>query len=246
VLLTGLLAMVGIAAGEEPHPEGPLTPPGEWISPPPTAEGARNISGKIVETMSTLRYTYIQVDTGDDLVWTAVPRQEAKVGQSVQIHAALPMPQFYSPTLDRRFELIYFTAAVTLTGAEADDPVKLDDGCPSRTTDPAEIDLSGIEPAEGGKTIGALFEERGELAGHEVSVRGRVVKCLSGILGKNWLHLRDGTAGPGGANDLTVTTQGVAGVGSTLVVRGTVAVDKDFGYGYKYDLLLEDATVTIE
>jgi hypothetical protein len=72
-----------------------------------------------------------------------------------------------------------------------------------------------------------------------------VVKFSQQIMGKNWIHLQDGT-GAAGTNDLTVTTDGTANTGDTVVVTGVVTTDKDFGYGYKYDVILENATVTIE
>jgi hypothetical protein len=65
-------------------------------------------------------------------------------------------------------------------------------------------------------------------------------------MGKNWLHVRDGS-GAEGTNDLTVTTAGaMPNVGDTVVVTGPVVLNKDFGMGYQYDVLIEDAQVTVE
>jgi hypothetical protein len=114
------------------------------------------------------------------------------------------------------------------------------------TEPPVEIDVSGIERVEGGYTIAEIFENRARLAGQEVAVRGKVVKFNSEILGRNWIHLQDGTVGPGGAKDLVVTSDEVAEVGSTVIVRGTVVTDEDFGYGYAYDVLIHEASVTVE
>ncbi len=108
-----------------------------------------------------------------------------------------------------------------------------------------EVDLSGIVKVDGGNTIAEIYERKGDLAGQEVVFRGKVVKFNAGIMGKNWIHLQDGTGGEG-TNDLTVTTDGFAEVGDTVVIRGTAALDKDFGYGYKYGLIVEDAQVTVE
>jgi len=65
-------------------------------------------------------------------------------------------------------------------------------------------------------------------------------------MGRNWIHLRDGTTGEGDIGELTVTTSASPEVGSTILVSGTVFIDRDFGYGYRYDLLIEDASITIE
>jgi hypothetical protein len=108
------------------------------------------------------------------------------------------------------------------------------------------VDLSGIAKADGGLTIAEVFEGKDQLAGQPILVRGKVVKSNPDIMGKNWLHVRDGS-GAGGTNDLTVTTAGaVPNVGDTVVVKGVLALNKDFGMGYQYDVIVEDAEVTVE
>jgi hypothetical protein len=111
----------------------------------------------------------------------------------------------------------------------------------------AEVDLTGIAKADGGKTVAEVFAERDALAGQPVTFRGKVVKTNPDIMGKNWLHVRDGS-GEEGTNDLTVTTAPgtMPAVGDTVLVSGTVTLNKDFGMGYAYDVLIEDAQVTVE
>jgi hypothetical protein len=98
---------------------------------------------------------------------------------------------------------------------------------------------------QGGKTIADLYAASAQLGGKSVKVRGKVVKYNANILGKNWLHLQDGT-GSAGSNDLLVTTSAEAKRGDTVLIEGQVALNKDFGAGYKYNLLVEDAKVTVE
>lgn len=110
----------------------------------------------------------------------------------------------------------------------------------------ASVDLAGIAKAEGGRTVAEVFAAKAGLAGQEVLVRGRVVKANPNIMGRNWLHIRDGSGGEG-TNDLTVTTTGTAPqVGDTVLVKGKVALDRDLGMGYLYEVIVEDAEVTIE
>ena len=110
----------------------------------------------------------------------------------------------------------------------------------------ADVDLTGIEKAEGGKTVAEVFAEKDQLGDTNVVVRGKVVKANAGVMGKNWLHVRDGS-GAEGTNDLTVTTASVLPeIGSTVVVSGPLTLDKDFGMGYQYDVIIEDAEVTVE
>lgn len=91
--------------------------------------------------------------------------------------------------------------------------------------------------------VADIFAKRDKLNGKKVTVKGKVVKYNAGIMGKNWVHIQDGS-GKQGTNDITATTNDVAAAGDTVTVTGTVVVNKDFGSGYKYDVILEDATIS--
>ena len=111
--------------------------------------------------------------------------------------------------------------------------------------DAPAVKAGSIKVAAGGVTIKDLFERRAALAGKTVKVRGKVVKVTEGVMGSNWFHLQDGT-GAAGTNDLTVTSDGNAKVGDLVVISGTLATDKDFGMGYRYEAIVEKATLTAE
>ena len=204
-------------------------------------------SGTVVETMDTAGYTYIQVDTGEEKIWAAAPQFNVSVGDPVILPEGMPMKNHHSKTLDRDFDLVYFVDSVMVGGEESQQD-QMPEGHPTIETQSAEavdVDLSGIEKAEGGQTVAEIFGNKSDLKGKQVTVRGKVVKFNPEIMGKNWIHLQDGT-GEAGSKDLTVTTDAVAKVGDTVLVTGKVTADKDFGYGYKYDVILEDAKVTVE
>jgi hypothetical protein len=117
---------------------------------------------------------------------------------------------------------------------------------PMPTASTAPVDVSGIVKAEGGRTVAEVFAEKDQLAGKPVVFRGKVVKSNPGILGKNWIHVRDGS-GAEGSNDITVTTVSAQPkVGDTVLVAGAVVLNKDYGMGYQYDVIIEDADVKIE
>jgi len=120
-------------------------------------------------------------------------------------------------------------------------------GHPLPSAGKSDVSLIGIAKADGGKTIQEIFDEKAALAGSKVTVRGKAVKVNAGIMGKNWVHVRDGS-GANGDNDLTVTTTSpsLPDVGDTVLVTGTVALDQDFGMGYQYVVLLQDAELTLE
>lgn len=111
----------------------------------------------------------------------------------------------------------------------------------------AKLDLPHIKRADGGQTIQEIYAAQDEFAGQTVIVRGQVVKYSAMILGKNWLHIQDGTGSAANQNnDLTITTATPAKLGDTVLVTGTVSTNKDFGAGYKYHVMLDDAKVTVE
>lgn len=93
------------------------------------------------------------------------------------------------------------------------------------------------------KTVAALHQEKATLAGQTVQVQGKVVKVNNGIMGRNFLHVQDGT-GDANSNDLTVTSKETAAVGEQVTVTGRVVVDRDFGSGYSYPLLVEEASIS--
>ena len=108
----------------------------------------------------------------------------------------------------------------------------------------AEVDLTGIAKAEGGKTVAEVFAEKEALAGKPVTFRGKVVKTNPDIMGKNWLHLQDGTGNPmQNRHDLVVTTLDEPKEGEVVTIEGVLAANRDFGAGYKYEVIVEDARV---
>jgi hypothetical protein len=199
--------------------------------------------------MNASGYTYVLLDSGTNKVWAAATRFAVKVGDTVTLGEAVPMSNFRSDTLKRDFALIYFASGVTVNGTNSG-ATKLPQGHPplgattsKAASSPAEV--TGIKPAAGGKTVAQIYAESAALSGKTVKLRGRVVKYNANILGKNWVHVVDGT-GAAGSNDLLVTSTGTAKLGDTVLVEGKVTLDKDFGAGYKYKLLLEEAKVTVE
>jgi hypothetical protein len=211
------------------------------------------ISGTIVETMDAAGYTYVLVDTGVQKVWAAGPQAAVEVGEVVDLPGGMAMQNFESQTLGRTFDAIFFVGSLKgidstgTAGQKSNIPQAISGhGATSGKAAPANpVDLNNIVKASGGHTVAELFSGKEELADQETAVRGRVVKYNAGIMGRNWIHLRDGS-GSEGSNDLTVTTADTAKVGDLVVIRGRVKTDQDFGHGYSYDLMLEEAKVDIE
>jgi len=244
-----LLCLLGLAAcqdPESPQPRGePYLPPSSMEAPSeprpaaPAPAGASAIRGTVVETMNSGGYTYVKLDAGaEEEIWAAGLSTQVAVGDEVSIQGGMLMQDFESKTLERTFEDIYFARALQVVGqgSGAEPAVKVQ-------VTPQAVPTIDVEKVEGGHTVAEIYEGAEALAGREVVVRGQVVKFNGAIMDKNWIHIRDGT-GTTGSNDLTVTTDATADVGDVVVVRGRLATNKDFGAGYSYQVIVEDASVT--
>lgn len=177
-------------------------------------------------------YTYAKIDRGGSAVWVAGPATQLAVGAKVGAMTGTLMTGFRSESLKRTFDEVWFVSSFPGAAPAAD----------SHAGSAATETIAKVEPAAGGQTVAAVFAGKASLAGKPVVVRGQVVKLNTGIMGRNWIHLRDGT-GVAGTNDLLVTTADTAAVGDVVVARGTLATNRDFGGGYMYDVVIEDAAL---
>jgi hypothetical protein len=249
VLMAVFPLLFVIACNQDDVPRKYTSAPEVTVSTVPDTSNAL-AAGPVIETMNSGGYTYVLVDGGGSKIWAAAPECVVSVGDQVVVPAGAPMPNFHSETLDRDFELVYFVNAIQSSVGE---PLPKGKGVPAGHSSmagkspPTEVDVSGVEKAEGGKTVAEIYGNKADLSNKEVTVRGKVVKFNAQIMGKNWLHVRDGSGdAETGTNDLTVTTDVAARIGDTVLVTGVIHLDKDFGYGYKYDVIIEDAQVVVE
>lgn len=242
-----VLAALTVSPACSPDEKGTETEPRAEAA---TAAPGR-FAGKVVETMDAGIYTYVALEGGGKRLWAAGPKTPVALGDEIEIALDMRMEGFESETLGRTFDEIYFVASLEGPGAAGGPGHGADPhaGLPQFKSGPeaAAIDPDSIEKPTGGIRIAELWDRRSELVGQEVVLRGRVVKVNSGILGRNWVHVQDGSGDAGkGTHDLTITTEGRASVGDLVTVRGTVAVDRDFGAGYSYELIVEQAAVDVE
>lgn len=135
--------------------------------------------------------------------------------------------------------------ATCASAGEAAAPAKLPAGHPgiNRMADLGDIKVDKAAGANA-RTVAEIVTKRTELKDQPVLVRGKVVKFNPGIMGKNWVHLRDGSGSAAdGSNDILVTTMASTKVGDVVTIQGIVRADKDFGSGYAYQVLIEEATI---
>jgi len=210
------------------------------------------VRGTVAETMNSGGYTYVLIETEQDKLWAAAPELVVQVGDVVQIAQGMAMSDFTSKSLNRTFDLVYFVGAIENLSAPA-----LPTGHPEAALPPAnpsaedasepmpqEIRVAELQP---GQNIAYVHTNKDALAGRQISLRGEVVKFNANILGTNFIHIQDGSGDVAdGSNDLTVTSQTATAVGETVVVTGTIVLNKDFGAGYTFPVLMEDASITPE
>jgi len=193
---------------------------------------------EVIEHTNASNYTYINVEEKDKEYWIAVPQMEVEDGEVLFFTKSMEMKNFKSESLDKTFESILFVEDISRTPQSKDGKISH----PNVESTREEVK---IEPLKDGYTIAKLFNEKESLAGKKIKVRGKVVKYNEGILDHNWIHIQDGT-GEQGKHDLVVTTTASVQIGQTIIAEGVIAVDKDFGSGYMYSILLENAEIKAE
>ncbi len=236
--------------------------PGKHQSPSTEPKGiSKMFEGTVVEVVDAGRHIYVRVKTGEELVWIAVPAFDGKPGEKVLVPPGVPVADLHSKNLNRTFKMIYFVGSIRRldNNAASQENSKLPHGHPpinapanrmihpsikDFTTGPA-VDIGKVKKAKGGRTVFEIISERKKLAGKNILVRAKVTRFTPNIMGRNWIHVSDGS-GNQGQNDLVVTTGDKARVGDVILIHGIVSLDRDFGFGFKYPVIIENAKITVE
>lgn len=201
----------------------------------------------VLETMSSAGYTYIRVEEKGKAFWIALPETQVSIGETISFYEQMLMENFTSRSLNRTFDRILFVEAIN-KGSELPTQAK---ARPPLNTKPTEQSTEPEKPKELGSPVGRftikqIFEQKDELAGKVVEVKGNVSKLSMQIMGRDWVHIEDGTGTKPEKNNKIIfrTIQGGIAVGDEVVAKGVLYVNKDFGYGYFYPVIVEDAVFT--
>ena len=199
------------------------------------------VNGVVMEVMNVEGYTYLRLKTDSGETWAAVSTAPVKVNDKVSIENAMAMSNFESKSLKKTFPSILF-GTLGGTGSLTGKPSA------AHSSTGASMVISNFRVAKANgpnaRTVAEIATKSAELSNKEVLVRGRVVKYNAGIMGKNWIHLQDGSGSEAkNSNDLLVITTGQSKVGDEITVKGKVSTNKDFGSGYSYKVIVEDATL---
>lgn len=203
--------------------------------------GVGEVTGKILETMDAAGYTYVRLETASGEVWAAITQTPLKAGEVITIHREMTAEKFESKALNRTFDRLAFGAI--LTGTPASDAKESSAAAHMTAADAGTIDVA---KTEGGHAVSELWASKATLRDTEVLVRGKVVKSVLHVMNRNWVHLRDGSGSrETGTDDITLTTEDEVAVGDVATFRGTLRVERDFGAGYRYALIIEDARIVL-
>ncbi len=215
------------------------------VAPLAFAEAPASIvKGVVLETMNAGGYTYLRLKTRDGETWAAINQAVLSKGAEVAIENAMEMHDFESKTLKKTFPNIVFGTLASAATAAADMEMA---AAHSSVAKAGDVDAVNVPKAVGANalTIAEIIAQSAALNDKPVLVRGKVVKYNPMILGRNWIHLRDGSGtAADNTNDLLVTSTNPAKLGDVVTVNGVVRVNQDFGAGYVYKVLIEEATIT--
>lgn len=198
---------------------------------------------EVKEVLQATKYTYAKVEEGGEQYWIAIPSSEIEEGNTYQFVGGLKKTNFYSRDFERTFPSILLVSG--LVNAETGErsgqmeQVMADVG---QRVNQATTPATQIAPSEGGISIEELYQNRDKYAGKTVTVTGKCVKVNNEIMGRNWVHIQDGTMDGEKPYDLTITTDALIMVGITVTMEGVITLDKDFGAGYRYDIIMENAS----
>lgn len=216
-----------------------------WAAGDPAAPQMQSIKGEVLEVKDVDAYTYLRLRTKSGELWAAVNKAAVSKGAEVTIENATTMNNFESKSLKKTFDRIAFG---TLAGAGPAAAAASRDsghmhGAPSQASDSADVKVPKAQGSDA-RTVAEIFVKKTELKDKPVLVRGKVVKVTPNVMGRNWIHLRDGSgSAKDNTHDVLVTTKDQAQVGTIVVAKGVVRTDIDLGSGYSYKVLVDDATL---
>jgi hypothetical protein len=201
------------------------------------------LSGKVIETMDGGNYTFMNIEHNGRTTWVATGRINVMIGQDISLKPGTTMTNFESKTLNRTFETIVFSGGPIdgFSGPLLENKPVDKSQVQSAITEPISVDKATGADAY---TVSELYEKVASLENKRVVIRGKVVKFSPGIMGKNWIHIQDGSGdSSAGTHDIVVTSQETTSLGEVITINGILYKDKDFGSGYNFAVIVEEASI---
>jgi hypothetical protein len=193
------------------------------------------------EVLPATKYVYVHVIEGANQFWVATALKDVHVGETYFYKGGLLKTNFESKEYNRTFERIYLVSQfVPAKHDGSNSHVHDEETAQSASMNKDTATVRKIERAEGSMSIAELVNDPKKYEGKVVQLSGQCVKINPKIMGLNWIHLKDGSKDD---YDLVITSDIFVKEGTVITIKGTVALNKDYGAGYKYDLILEDGVI---
>ncbi len=218
-------------------------------TPPAGADVQTNTPhvAKILETMNATGYTYAKVDEDGAIYWIASPQTNVKVGDTVSYIEQMVMKDFTSESLNKTFDYLMFASAMVKPGEAHTHANHVSQPHPATTKSSSTpktvegiVEKISIAKLDGGYNIEELYASKDKLKDKSIKLRAKVVKVSKAIMGKDWIHLQDGT-GEGATSDIILTTKdSTVNVGDVVIVEAIYKTDVDLGYGYFFEIILQE------
>lgn len=185
------------------------------------------------EVMQAERYTYIKVKEGNKSYWIATGKREAKPGTVYYYQGGLLKTNFESQEFNRTFDTLYLVSSI-ITSNEHPAANMISEQKPEPKINQNPIKIKDAI------SLKELKSNKEKYEGKTVTVSGECTKVNNSIMGKNWVHIKDGTEIDGKPVDLTISTDAVVQLGEVTGFKGVISLNKDLGYGYVYEVLMEE------
>lgn len=235
IFLMVMLLCIGSCRQKEDSTQSTTTPAQNTMGSTQTSTVS---TGVVDEVLQATAYTYLHVNQGDESFWMAITKRQIQPGTTISFTNALEMNNFTSKDLSRTFDTIYFVDQISVHSDAS--MMTQSDTSPHRMKPILEKQEISVDPIQEGVTLAELYSNPANYADQTIIVRGQVTRANRAILDRNWFHVQDGT-GDQEHFDLTITTQDDAQFGETVTFEGKITLDKDFGAGYQYDVIMEEA-----
>jgi len=181
-------------------------------------------------------YLYLNVTEEGNKYWMAIPNSPVEIGGTYYYDGGMVMKDFESKVLKRTFDFITFVEGIRTTEQAAEKHVHTH---AEPKKEKMDTEIVKIEKPANGTSLNELFSDKKSFSKKSIVVKGQVIKVNNGIMKKNWVHISDGTQFEN-LKSLTITTTEEVKIGDIVTFEGVVVLNKDFGAGYVYDILLEE------
>jgi len=216
--------------------------------------------GTILEIKDAMGYKYLKVNEEGKELWVAIAKAPVAVGDKIGYDKKTMMRDFNSKSLDQTFKEIFFSSDVYLP-QKVQKPKSMKEmlGLSPKKQDSHTSMGKGMTPEAEKKpaapfvkkdtyTVEEIHMWRKALEGQTISIEASVSKVSRQIMKLDWVHLGDGTGNDKKlTNDLVFTAASTSiKAGDKVIAKGKVIVNKDFGFGYFYKVIIQDAAFKVK